>query len=212
MDSTSQPRERSEPGYREYDNFAFHPYNVMLALVLFGICALFLAFSIAFIYSRVQSDLPPVKLPILFVFNTLILLGSSATLVWAKRAYLQDNTRQYQQALWATLGLSILFLGAQIFAWRQLFMQEIFVHSDTSASYLYLISGLHFAHVIAGIPFLAVFLWQAYQRMKEPVSVLVYFSDPEKRLRLRLLSIYWHFLDLLWVYLVLFFWINYLVR
>ena len=48
--------------------------------------------------------------------------------------------------------------------------------------------------------------------MKEPVSVLVYFSDPEKRLKLRLLTIYWHFLDGLWIYLVLFFWVNYLFR
>lgn len=206
---TDRPKhQQSEDRFNEYNNFAFHPYNVLLILVLFGITALFLAFSAAFIYTRVQSELPPIRLPIIFLFNTLILLASSGTMVWARRAYKADNTRNYQRALAATIALSILFLIVQFIGWKQLFDQAVFINSDNSASYLYVISGLHFAHVIAGLPFLIIFLRQAYMRMKEPVSVLVYFSDPEKRLKLRLLTIYWHFLDALWIYLVLFFWIN----
>ncbi|MCB0640401.1 MAG: cytochrome c oxidase subunit 3, partial [Phaeodactylibacter sp.] len=160
-----------ENDYNEYDNFAFHPHNVMLILGLFGITALFLAFSASFIYTRVQSDLPPIKMPPLFLFNTLILLGSSATMVWAKRSYKADSTQRYQLALWATIGLSLLFLVMQFFAWGQLLQQNIFLTTDNSAAYLYLISGLHFAHVIAGLPFLAVFLYAARKRMREPVSV-----------------------------------------
>ena len=184
----------------------------MLILTLFGITALFLAFSFAFVYTRIQSGLPPIRLPNLFFFNTLILLGSSATMVWAKRAYHNDQTLLYQRALLATMILSVFFMAMQALAWYQLFSNQVYIYSDNSAGYLYLISGLHFAHVIAGLPFLGVFLWTARKRMKEPVSVLVYFSDPEKRLKLRLLTIYWHFLDGLWIYLVLFFLVNYLVR
>lgn len=214
MSNESYRRTESEPEepYNEYQSFAFHPYNVMLILTLFGITALFLAFSAAFIYTRVQSDLPPIKLPGLFLFNTLILLGSSATMMWAKRAYKADHTLNYQRALVATMILSFLFMIMQGIAWYQLFTNQILISSDNSAGYLYVISALHFAHVIAGLPFLGFFLWTARKRMKEPVSVLVYFSDPEKRLKLRLLTIYWHFLDALWIYLVLFFYINYLVR
>ncbi|MCB0618553.1 MAG: cytochrome c oxidase subunit 3 [Saprospiraceae bacterium] len=201
-----------QDGYNEYDNFSFHPYNVLLILVLMGVSALFLAFTAAFVYTRVQNDLPPLRLPAIFLFNTLILLGGSASMVRAKRAYQHDNTAVYQRSLWITIGLSLLFLVMQFAGWQQLFRQNIFLTSGNSASYLYVISGLHFAHVIAGLPFLALFLQTARRRMKEPVSVLVYFSDPEKRLKLRLLTIYWHFLDGLWIYLVLFFWVNYLFR
>jgi len=208
----SKKSRSSRPIYQEYDSFAFHPYNVLLVLVLIGITALFLAFSAAFVYTRVQSSLPPIELPPIFIFNTIILLASSATMVWAKRSYKKDDTRQYQYALIATIVFSIFFMIAQFFGWRELFRQEIFIYTDNSAGYLYLISGLHFMHVIAGLPFLGMFLWKAYKQMKEPVSVLVYFSDPEKRLKLRLLTIYWHFLDALWIYLVLFFWINYLIQ
>ena len=207
---SNQPK--SSGAYHEYDNFAFHPHNVLLVLVLMGITALFLALTGALVYTRVQSALPPLQLPVIFLFNTLILLGSSASITWARRAYKADHTRQYQQALATTIGLSILFMGMQFWGWQQLLAQNIQFTSDNSASYLYLISGLHFAHVLAGIPFLGLFLHTARKRMKDPVSVLVYFSDPEKRLKLSLLTLYWHFLDGLWVYLVLFFFVNQLFR
>lgn len=195
----------------QHDNFAFHPKNIYLTLLLFSLAMLFLALTAAFVYTRIQSDLPPIKMPILFVANTFILLVSSYTIVQAKKAYQTDNTKQYTNMLWYTLGLSILFLIMQCIAWYQLFDQQIYITSDNSAGYLYVISGLHFAHVIGGIPFLGVFLYKAGKYMKEPVSVLVYFSDPAKRLNLRLLTLYWHFLDGLWIYLVLFFFINQII-
>jgi cytochrome c oxidase subunit 3 len=210
--SNDTPRKQDAP-YSEYqNNFMFHPYNVLLFLTLFGISAMFLAFTVSFIYTRVQSQLPPIELPGIFLFNTLILLGSSLTMLWAKRSYQDDDTRGYQLALASTIGLSLLFMLLQYIGWAELFNRNVFIHTDNSASYLYLISGLHFVHVIAGLPFLGIFLYTARKQMKEPVSVLVYFSDPEKRLKLRLLTIYWHFLDALWIYLVLFFWLNWLFQ
>ena len=191
--------------YDEYQSFAFHPHNVLLTLLLAGITVLFLSLTIGFVYNRVQNDLPPIRLPWIFLFNTLILLGGSATMIAAKRAYLMDDTLRYQQSLRMTLILSLVFLIAQGIGWWQLFQQNIFLQTDNSAAYLYVLSGLHFTHVIAGLPFLSAFLKAAREHMKEPVSVLVYFSDPEKKLKLRLLTLYWHFLDGLWIYLVLFF-------
>ncbi len=209
---TDQENQQRQNEANEYHSFAFHPYNILLILLLFSLSALFLSLSAAFVYTRVQSQLPPIELPFIFFVNTLILLGSSYTMYLAKQAYQKDNTRNYQLALIATIVLSLIFMVAQYFGWRELFSEEIYIHTDNSAGYLYVISGLHFAHVIAGLPFLTAFLYQAYKKMREPVSVLVYFSDPEKRLKLRLLTIYWHFLDALWIYLVLFFMINQFVR
>ncbi|MEM9837070.1 MAG: cytochrome c oxidase subunit 3 [Bacteroidota bacterium] len=187
------------------DNFAFHPHNVYLTLLLISLSILFFTLTASFIYTRIQNELPPLRLPWLFLFNTVILLGSSYTINLAKRKYLEDDTQGYQNALWYTIGLSIVFMALQCVAWYQLFSQQIYIHSDVSAGYLYVISFLHFLHVIAGLPFLGIFLYRARKYMKEPVSVLVYFSDPEKRLSLRLLSLYWHFLDGMWIYLIIFF-------
>ena len=206
-----RPYEVPVPVDETQDNFAFHPKNIYLTLLLFSLSMLFLAMTAAFVYTRIQSDLPPIKLPLLFLINTGVLLGSSYTMVQAKKAYRADNTARYIQMLKYTLYLSVFFMLLQALAWYLLFANQIYINSDNSAGYLYVISALHFAHVIGGLPFLGVFLYKAKKYMKEPVSVLVYFSDPDKRLNLRLLTIYWHFLDGLWIYLVLFFFINQLI-
>lgn len=212
MDEKTSLREQYQQPGDEYGSFAFHPYNVLLILLIVSLSVLFLSLSISFVYTRIQNASPPIKLPIIFLLNTLVLLASSGTMIYAKRAYKADDTDRYKMALAVTMGLSVVFLVLQIIGWMSLFADNISIDSSNSAGYLYVISGLHFAHVIGGFPFLGYFIWQAHKKMKEPVSVLVYFSDPEKRLKLRLLTIYWHFLDALWIYLVLFFFINWLVQ
>lgn len=191
--------------------FIFHPHNVMLFFTLFGLTVMFLALTMSYIYSRVQMNIAPVKLPMVFVLNTVILLASSWTMMAAKKAYQNDDTLGYQNKLLQTMWLSVLFMIAQGFGWYWLFSNNQQLTSSTTTSYLYVISILHFLHVIVGLPFLYLFYKTAKKHMVEPVSVMVYFSDPEKRLKLRLLTIYWHFLDILWLYLALFFLINYLI-
>lgn len=193
-------------------NFLIHPSFIMMFLILAGITALFLGFSGAYLYNRIQQDIPPVELPTLFYYNSMLLLASSGTLIWAKKAYRNDLTLQYKLALAFTLLLTTTFLIAQIFAWNQMQSQEIFINYSNMASYLYVISGIHFVHVVAGIPFLVYFLFIAISKMKTPVSVLIYFSDLSKKRKLDLLNIYWHFLDGLWIYLILFFLLNYLIK
>lgn len=194
------------------ENLAFHPYNIMLMLLLFGLSLLFLALTFGYTYIRVTMRVPPVQLPWLFILNTLILLGSSYKMVQAKRSYLDDDTEGYQRNLQQTIGLSLLFMVMQGVAWYWLFqINSIGMNSSTTAGFLYVLSITHLAHVIAGLPFLIVFYHTARKRMVDPVTVLVYFSDPEKRLKLRLLTIYWHFLDILWIYLVAFLGLNYLI-
>jgi len=196
----------------DYQSAAFHPKSIILTLMLMGVGSLFVALSGAYVYSRVQHpEIPPIKLPPMFLFNTLILLGSSYTLIQAKKAYRADNTAGYKLYLVYTLILSAVFFVAQCIAWNLLFAQEInFQHSNT-ASYLIIISIVHLLHVVAGIPALGYFYYVARKRMVEPVSVLIYFSDPAKQLSLRLLTVYWHFLDALWIYLVIFFGISYFI-
>jgi cytochrome c oxidase subunit 3 len=195
---------------KESSPYIFHPYRVLLVLLLFGISMLFLSLSISLVYTRIQNNLKPIQLPLIFYFNTLLLLMSSYTLWRAKQNYLTDDTDHYIKSLIMTVVITLIFLISQFYGWKSMFNQNIFINSDNSASYLYVISGLHFAHVLGGLPFLILFITKAKKHMKEPVSVLVYFSDPEKRLKLRLLSLYWHYLDGLWIYLVLFFLINYI--
>ncbi|KAA3622111.1 MAG: cytochrome c oxidase subunit III [Bacteroidetes bacterium] len=198
-------------GIKEYQSFGFHPYNIILFVALFGLSAMFVSLTVAFIYTRVQSNLPPLDLPYIFLINTILLVLSSLALIRAKKAFESDDIIRYKQLLAGALGLAVLFLIGQIYGWYQLIQNNIFLATDNSSSYLYLLSGLHFIHVIAGIPFLSIFLYKTDKNTRKPEEQLVYFSDKNNKLRLRLISVYWHFLDLLWVYLILFFFVNTLI-
>jgi cytochrome c oxidase subunit 3 len=193
------------------DELIFHPKRIMLFILLFGLSFLFLALTVSYVYIRVINGVPPVQVPLLFVLNTVVLLASSWAMVQAKKAYLNDETERYQQFLLRTLQLSVVFMVLQMIAWTMLIQNNIYLGSSTTAAFLYVISFVHLVHVVAGIPFLYLFYRAAKKRMVDPVTVLVYFSDPEKQLKLRLLTVYWHFLDFLWVYLVLFFAVNMLI-
>ncbi len=192
-------------------NYLIHPLYIIITLVLAGVTSLFIGFSGAYIYTRVQNGLAPVELPPLFFINTVFLVGASYVLVKTKHAYLNDETRNYKMRLWVAMILTLVFLIFQIIAWQQMLDMNIAIAGSNLGSYLYVISGIHFLHVIAGIPFLAYFIYDARRRLVEPASVLVYLSDPDKKRRLNVLSIYWHFLDGLWIFLIVFFLINRLI-
>jgi len=182
--------------------------KIGLFLLLISLSMLFIAFSIGYVFTRNQIGSDGVYLPPIFILNSFILFASSWSIHNANKAYKADDTEGYQKALTLTLMLTILFMGAQVVAW--FYFRETLIGDNigNGANYLYAISGLHFAHIIGGLPFLLVFLYNAYNKMREPMTVLLYFSDPLKRMRLQLLTIYWHFLDGLWIFLVLFFLIN----
>jgi cytochrome c oxidase subunit III len=194
---------------REDQQLMFHPSNIFMVILLTGLAMLFLALTVSYVYTRTVMNVPPIQVPPLFIVNTLILLGSSYTMMRAKKCYLDDDTEGYQRQLKYTIWLSVLFMLMQAFTWYWLFnINEVTLKHSTTAGYLYVISFVHLLHVLAGLPFLYLFLHTAKKHMKDPVTVLVYFSDPEKRLKLRLLTMYWHFLDGLWIYLVLFLLLN----
>jgi cytochrome c oxidase subunit 3 len=195
----------------DYSNLTFHPYRIMMTLFLAGLTMLFLALTGSYVYSRIQNGLPAISVPWLFLVNTIVLLASSYTMVQARKFYENDNTDGYKKALLATIFLTLLFMVSQFVAWQMMLADNISIVTSNASGYIYAISYIHLAHVLGGLPFLLLFYWAAHRRMKEPVSVLIYFSDPLKRLKLSLLTQYWHFLDILWIYLVVFFWINSLI-
>lgn len=207
-DNFNNKEEENE--YYEYDAPLFHPAKVFITLLLASLTMLFLFLTLGYLYTRIEQGITPIQLPIIFVLNTFVLLGSSYMIHCANKAYLDDDTEKYKRSLINTVLLTLMFMLLQIGGWYQLMStnEAFFSASDNARSYLQLISAFHFIHVFAGLPFLVLFYNAAKKRMVEPVSVLVYFSDPEKRLKLKLLTIYWHFLDVLWIYLVLFFFVT----
>jgi cytochrome c oxidase subunit III len=197
----------------DFTSLRTHPYSIMMYLFLAGLTMIFVGLSFAYMYTRVQTGEPPIQMPLIFLVNTVVLYGSSWFLRRAKKMYEADNTEGYQKSLLATVLVIFLFMILQYIGWEILKTDnpKIFKGGNMSA-YIYAISVVHVFHILFGLPFFLIFLYRAYTKMENPVTVLVYFTDPVRQLELRLLSRYWHFLDYLWIYLMVFFWANYFIQ
>ena len=126
---------------KQSGSFAIHPYRLFVYLLIGGITALFLSLSAAYAYSRVQFGFEPIKLPWIFLLNTLVLIASSYGLIVAKRDYKNDQTEHYKQTLFYVILLTLIFLIGQGYGWYQLLSQDIPVAHSNGASYLYLITN-----------------------------------------------------------------------
>lgn len=170
-------------------------------MLWFGIVSLLMAFAgwtSAYIVSSKREDwLSNIELPLSFYISTAIIILSSFTYIMAKKAIQKDAKKAATNWLLITLGLGVAFIGLQFNGFSQLVAQGYYFTGPTSSikmSYIFLIAAVHIAHVMAGIISLLVVL---YNQVKGKYSATEYLG-------LSLGATFWHFLDLLWVYLILF--------
>jgi cytochrome c oxidase subunit III len=127
----------------------------------------------------------PWHLPLL---NTLILLTSGTTVTWAHHALLHNDRQGLKWGLWLTIGLGLLFSFVQAYEYAHASFG--FKGSIYGATF-FMATGFHGAHVIIGTIFLAVCLWRAYQGQ----------FTPHHHLGFEFAAWYWHFVDVVWLFL-----------
>jgi cytochrome c oxidase subunit III len=190
--------------------YSVPPSSIIMVLILIGITALFSALSIAYLYSRFDKGMQSIRVPWLFVFNTFILASSSFCIQKCRKYFNQQNEKLILKWGLLTIIATLLFLLLQTIAWNHLLSQQISPGTSGGHGYLYAISILHFLHVVAGIPFLIRILLPLYVSHKEGNSVL-YFLNGEQKTKLKHTAWYWHFIDVMWIYLMAFFLVSSLV-
>jgi len=179
-----------------------------------GMISMFMAFAgftSAYIVRRAQSDWLEFNLPLLFFISTAVIIGSSITMIYAKHAYKNDEFSRFRQLLGLTFFLGILFAVLQFLGWQQMTSNNIpmgGVDANPAGSFVYIISGWHMVHLLGGLLFMAIALFRSFYIFKDPLRSLVKGIEPTKGIRMDLLSTYWHFVDVLWIYLLIFFLIN----
>ncbi|HTX36260.1 MAG TPA: cytochrome c oxidase subunit 3 [Bryobacteraceae bacterium] len=169
-----------------------------LFVLLAASTMVFAAFTSAFVVRKGLSDdwVSMPKPPILFV-NTAVLLASSALLEIARRT-LRSGERSRFNAWWSAGTLmGILFLVGQALAWRELKEQGVFVASNPSSSFFYVLTACHAFHLLGGITALVYV----------DVQALRLSLGPAKRTAIDVTAVFWHFLDGLWIYLMILFYV-----
>ena len=174
-----------------------HPHKFALFVAIASIVMMFGAFTSAYIVRRSAGNWLEFRLPGIFFFNTAVIILSSLTLQLSFNAFKKGLERRYKFFLIATFLLGLTFVALQYHGWQSLNEIGATFTANPSSSFIWVISGLHAAHVLGGIAALTVALTHAYALPFKPIF--------KRRLRFELIVTYWHFVGILWLYLVLFF-------
>jgi cytochrome c oxidase subunit III len=175
----------------------------MLVLGMGGSALLFAFILLVFMLRKHNGDVHFV-MPKVFWASTLIIIFSSLTLNWANRAFVEERFRTYRLNLTLTLSSGIIFIVLQYIGWQEMLGKGIkFDTHNMGGVFIYVLTGLHVAHTLGGIIALSIANSDAFQNLKY-VDSYVYSVNPPNQLKIKLLSIYWHFVDGLWITLFLF--------
>jgi cytochrome c oxidase subunit 3 len=166
-----------------------HQTAVILAIA--SILMFFFTLAGAFLVRRTGNDWVAVRLPPLIWLNTLVLLGSSATLELARRRFAAGDLAGFGSLWKATTALGLVFLGGQLVVWRNLAASGVYIASNPGSSFFYIFTVAHAVHVIGGIAALAYVLFRRQFTTRLPGSIAVQIT-----------SYYWHFMGVLWIFLL----------
>lgn len=170
-------------------------------MLWFGIISLIMSFAgwtSAFVVSSSREDwLHTFELPAAFTLSTVLIILSSITFWLSGRFLKQGNRKATTVGLLTTLALGIGFIYTQFTGFEQIIAQGYNFTGPTSnvtMSFIYLIAVVHILHVVAGIICLLVVIYNHFKQKYKPTE----------RLGFELAATFWHFVDLLWLYLFLF--------
>ncbi|MCL8007945.1 cytochrome c oxidase subunit 3 [Gelidibacter japonicus] len=170
-------------------------------MLWFGIVSLIMSFAgwtSAFVVSSTREDwLRDFQLPNAFIISTVMVVLSSVTFVLAQKALKTNNRQMTTTWLLATLVLGIAFITNQFVGFQQIIdMGYNFTGptSNVTMSYIYLIAMVHIVHVLAGLVCILVVIYNHFKQKYSATDML----------GVDLAATFWHFIDILWVYLFLF--------
>ena len=174
-----------------------HRHKFALWVACASIIMMFLALTSAYIVRKGQGNWLEFELPNLFFWSTGIIIASSLTLQASYSYFQKKNTALYKGLLVVTFALGIAFLITQYQGWLAMEGIGVALNTNPSGSFIYIISALHAAHVLGGIAVLLVAMMHAFSLKHRVTS--------RRKLRFELTLTYWHFVGILWIYLIGFF-------
>jgi cytochrome c oxidase subunit 3 len=159
---------------------------------------MFAGLTSAFVVSKSRVDwLKDFQLPIAFFYSTAVIIGCSVTFHLTKKAIQKDNQKATTSFLLATLALGILFVILQFVGFGQIVANGYYftgAESSITTTFLYIVTVVHLAHLAGGLIALLIIIYNQFKQKYSSTQML----------GIELGAMYWHFLDLLWVYLFLF--------
>jgi cytochrome c oxidase subunit 3 len=174
-----------------------HPYKFTMWVAMGSIVMMFAGFTSAYIVKRNQANWQGFELPLIFYYSSVVILLSSVTMQMAVRKFKSQMMREYRQMLMLTALLGSAFIIMQWIGFvtlQQNGIKLIGPGSNVSGSFLAVIAGVHMAHVLGGVIALFFVFKKAFSQKTRSYS----------RVGVEVMATYWHFVDILWIYLFIF--------
>lgn len=172
-----------------------HPTKFTLWVAIGSIIMMFAGLTSAYVVKRSMPSWTTFEMPVIFWYSTSVMLASSITMQLSLRAFKQRERGKYRMLLTLTAVLGVVFVVMQYIGFTQIWATGITMAGSGAGQFLYIIFGLHGLHVIGGVTALVILFFKAFStRMRNYNSVPV-----------EVMATYWHFVDLLWIYLLVFF-------
>lgn len=193
---------------RSAERFQLHPLKTLLFFCMAASGLLFLVMLSMYTAQRFQGANAKldIELPKFFVLSTLFMIGSSVLLNYSKQAFKKEKLKRSVAFSTAAFFAGIAFLFCQAWGWMEFFSLGFgFPTVNVASSYVYVISGLHFVHVIGGLSALGHLIYQHTKVFGDPIKELIFFTNPFEKIKTDLVSLYWHFTDAVWLILFVYF-------
>lgn len=183
-----------------------HHYRIGMWIAVASILMLFMALTSAYVFRAGTAGWQSIGTPPALWVSTAIIIASSIAFERARKSLKRDDRAAYRRWLTVALALGFAFLGSQLFAWRELIAQGMYLSTNPHSSFFYMLTALHGIHLVGGICGLCYLLLRARRRARDGESERT--VAVKRRAAADAVGIYWHFMDGLWVYLfvLLFLW------
>lgn len=171
-----------------------HPHKFTLWVAIASISMMFAGLTSAYIVKESQANFLNFSLPLAFWYSTAAMIASSATIWLAQKKFRNREMASYRRLITVTFILGLLFVALQVGGFWQLYTNGLTLTTNVSVSFLYVIVFLHAAHVLGGVVALMVMFVNAFRAKTKSYNVVP----------LEVMGTYWHFVDILWIYLLVF--------
>lgn len=182
----------------EHQSRTARSYKLILLFAMVSMTMMFAALTSAFVVSKSRADwLKDFQLPTAFFISTIVILGCSVTFHLAKKSIQKDNQSATTMYLLSTLALGVLFVILQFVGFGQIVSNGYYFTGQASSittTFLYIVTVVHLLHLVGGLISLLIIIYNHFKQKYNSTQTL----------GIELGAMYWHFLDLLWVYLFLF--------
>ena len=171
-----------------------HPHKFTLWVAIASISMMFAGLTSAYIVKESQANFLNFNLPIAFWYSTAAMIASSVTIWMAQKKFKNREMASYRKLITVTFILGLLFVALQVVGFRELYKNGLTLTPHVSVSFLYVIVFLHAAHVVGGVVALMVMFIKAFRTKTKSYNAVP----------VEVMGTYWHFVDFLWIYLLVF--------